>query len=860
MATNLKPNSNGTITGTAENDEIIWETSWNQAITVNAIDGNNLIDFSQSPYDNKLYGGNKNDTIYGGTGNDIIVSGSGADVALGGLGDDMIYGISGNNILKGNSGNDNIYGGTGNDKIYGGNGVDNLLGGIGNDTIYGENGNDFIKGGAGSDSLIGGTGNDFIEGGDGHDVIYGESGANTLKGQGGNDTVYGGTNNDIIYGGFGDDNLLGGKGNDVIYGEYGHNTLKGGEGHDTIYGGLNEDRIYGEKGNDTIYLSEDGGSLFFNNGDGKDVVKGIDQITNGNTIISPYNINRDSNYWTFVFKDSSLDDLKYVKSKDNLIIKYGANYSDSVTIENFFGYLYSEDRFGKQYPSYYASFSDIIKVKGSTGKALSIRELSPQIEIENINEGGTEFSDVFTVTNDDEISIISPISSYYSVVNMAGDNEFPDSIYFKDAKMEDLVFTVCGNDLQIGFNNVDGEICNHVVLRHYMTNGYSINIISSDRQTKNLENLLNEKGVSEGFTVSEDDEIFGTRFKDLINGTNKDNLIYGYENNDVIKGGQGKDTIVGGNGNDKLYGYDASHNNSNDGGNLLIGGNNNDTIYGASGNDTIYGDRLTKYDDDGYEYDVYEGNNVFDEGHQDGNDLIYAGAGNDLIYGGDGDDTIDAGAGNDTIYGDRGSEDKYGYDRNDLIYAGAGNDLIYGGYGNDTIYAGTGNDTIYCRDVGDTYVISNLSDLNTIYSYDDDEFRGDCYSDSHIILSDINHTDVIIRFDFEIVYSIYGRNLYITDDTDLYITRVADFGNTEKGIKVIDNLMNFENYGSSIESITAADGYYLTSSDIISLANSVASWLYANDFTSVQDVLDSGNQTNINALIAQFQNADWQHA
>ena len=81
-------------------------------------------------------------------------------------------------------------------------------------------------------------------------------------------------------------------------------------------------------------------------------------------------------------------------------------------------------------------------------------------------------------------------------------------------------------------------------------------------------------------------------------------------------------------------------------------------------------------------------------------------------------------------------------------------------------------------------------------------------------------------------------------------------GETNKGITVTDQFVD----GHSIETINSAYGEVLTTTQINQLRSDIAAWLHDNGFESVQQILDSGNETNINNLIAEFQKANWQQA
>ena len=74
------------------------------------------------PVDDRIYGGNDNDTFWGREGNDIIDGRGGDDIALGGEGNDIITDLAGFDVPKGGPGNDAIDGGISDDIIMGGDG------------------------------------------------------------------------------------------------------------------------------------------------------------------------------------------------------------------------------------------------------------------------------------------------------------------------------------------------------------------------------------------------------------------------------------------------------------------------------------------------------------------------------------------------------------------------------------------------------------------------------------------------------------------------------------------------------------------------------------------------------------------
>src|SRR4051812_20356769 len=147
---------------------------------INAIDPSGIN--GQSVYqgtaaNDKIYGGNDNDTFWGAAGNDRIEGNGGDDIALGGDGNDIITDLDGADTLKGGPGNDAMDAGPGDDIMMGADGSDFLLGGANDNETFAGPGNDFINAGQGADAVFGDGGDDWIEGGTGQDLLQGDHGA-----------------------------------------------------------------------------------------------------------------------------------------------------------------------------------------------------------------------------------------------------------------------------------------------------------------------------------------------------------------------------------------------------------------------------------------------------------------------------------------------------------------------------------------------------------------------------------------------------------------------------------------------------------------------------------------------------------
>jgi Ca2+-binding RTX toxin-like protein len=116
-------------------------------------------------------------------------------------------------------------------------------------------------------------------------------------------------------------------------------------------------------------------------------------------------------------------------------------------------------------------------------------------------------------------------------------------------------------------------------------------------------------GDAAGDSISNMENVIGTKFGDYIQGTSADNKIIGGEGNDSLYGNGGHDFLDGGDGNDYIS---AS---GNTGGSQMLGGKGDDTLMGSQGADTIDGG--------------------------EGNDFINAGTGSDTITGGAGHDKFE---------------------------------------------------------------------------------------------------------------------------------------------------------------------------------------------------------------------------
>jgi Ca2+-binding RTX toxin-like protein len=285
----------------------------NQAQAIGFTDGiGNSVDFADGSYfrnfealgnfiagsggDTLLLSGRRDNKLAGGDGNDTVNPGLGVDIVYGGAGDDLLIldysagddanvgGVTARVLSLGqldlefqrrdlntNAPIDNLTVGEFERlQVTGGGKADSLLGGAGADTLAGNAGNDTLDGGAGVDSLIGGPGDDAYavnvagdaiteNAGEGVDTVQSRSWSYTLPANVENLTLLidgsSGTGNaldNILTGSEGYNILDGGAGNDTLDGAGGGDILNGGEGDDILNGGAGNGRLDGGAGADTM--------------------------------------------------------------------------------------------------------------------------------------------------------------------------------------------------------------------------------------------------------------------------------------------------------------------------------------------------------------------------------------------------------------------------------------------------------------------------------------------------------------------------------------------------------------------------------------------------------------------------------
>ena len=196
-----------------------------------------------------------------------------------------------------------------------------------------------------------------------------------------------------------------------------------------------------------------------------------------------------------------------------------------------------------------------------------------------------------------------------------------------------------------------------------------------------LANNLAWGGDAEGDTLVSIENLWTSRYNDVLIGNSADNWFDAADGDDVIDGGAGRDTLIGnagndtifgGDGDDKLYGDGGSYQTS-PGNDYLEGGRGADWLDGGTGIDTLgYASSSAgvnvnlatgaasggdAYLDSFFNFENLTGSAFADTltGADDAN-VIQGLAGNDLINGAGGNDTLDGGQGNDILAGGAGAD------------------------------------------------------------------------------------------------------------------------------------------------------------------------------------------------------------
>jgi len=583
-----------------------------------------------------------------------------------------LQGTSAVDWITGAAGDDVIAGGGGNDILAGNSGFDILRGELGDDVLYGGTGNDTLDGGAGRDILIGGSGQDIASYASATAVVRAHLSASWANAGDAADDEYtsiedltGGNSADVLGGDLGENELVGGGGNDTLMGNGGDDTYvwNTNNGADTIIEGMFTVQqavtsagalaagytvsiwqpTGGRSGSNFLWrlqITGPGGEVVYDNstysfrqssGVAQPVPSAFVQAgwlggflrTNGQQVTRQFfdttanGGNDDLEFGPGI----SLNDLTFIRSGNDLIIRFGTSTATQVTIRN-----------------QALVNSAVENLKFHDGLSVSLASLL--VATSSAQLSGTSGNDLIAGRTGALADNLAGGAGDDVLVGYAGN---------------DILLGGEGDDILeggAGADTLDGGA--HVVFAGQQTVGDTARYV---RSTASISVDLNLTGAQGGATGADSvgdvligiENVTGSNFNDTLTGNSADNRLFGLGGNDIINGGGGNDVIVGDDGDDQL-----------------VGGSGEDNIAGGLGNDIIRG---------GTEKDLLDGG--------EGNDQLFGEAGNDSLTGGFGTDTLDGGDGDDILSGDEDADTLTGGAGNDILVGGSGNDTMNGGLGDD---------------------------------------------------------------------------------------------------------------------------------------------------------------------------------
>ncbi|MCG3662122.1 DUF2974 domain-containing protein, partial [Aliarcobacter butzleri] len=291
--------------------------------------------------------------------------------------------------------------------------------------------------------------------------------------------------------------------------------------------------------------------------------------------------------------------------------------------------------------------------------------------------------------------------------------------YFED----NLIVTGTGN------NTIVTGAGDDIVFAHNGKNDISLGLgndtVSYELNDSAIYASLESGSSSKGDTLTDVENLHGSKYNDILEGDSKDNTLFGGAGDDILIGLDGADTLDGGDGID-LASYETSsaveinlkHNYADGGeatGDKFI---NIEGIKGSKESDTIVGDNNSN--------------------------LIYANAGDDRVSGNGGDDIIFGGLGNDYIKGDEGNDTLYGEDGDDILIGGAGDDILVGGTGKNMLYGDSGTDTVLYKGKSTDYEVLIVNE-NTLFVKSKDGKTLDTLRD----IEELAFDDAVFKIDYE---------------------------------------------------------------------------------------------------------------
>ena len=431
-----------------------------------------------------------------------------------------------------------------------------------------------LSGNAVSETLIGSVINDRILGRDGHDTIEGGLGNDELFGEGGVDTVsYASatigvtvdlgitSQQDTVGAGLdtitGFERILGSAFNDMLTGDSGNNYITGGAGNDIIDGGAGTDTasyttaLSGVTVNLQVTTQQD------------TIGAGLDTLTN---IESIYGSNFDD---TLIADGSATGVFVGLNGNDNLRAFggsagfYGGNGDDYIqaftnfdTVGATFDGGANTDTFGVFASLASSTFnlrddtiSNIEKLKFEiTGAQTIVLEMNAaQFTMTDV-----DIASIAHVGGGGQLSLFMDTLTYFDLsgVSFTGFTQPADFVTVIGDNNNEIIIGSSINDVingGDGFDTIEGGLGTNT-----LDGGAHADVVSyagaASAVTVSLAISVQQDTIGAGLdTLSNFENLRGSRFDDTLTGDDNDNIIWG---------GAGNDSLIGGDGNDLLLGDD----------------------------------------------------------------------------------------------------------------------------------------------------------------------------------------------------------------------------------------------------------------------------------------------------------------
>ncbi|MGH2907336.1 MAG: beta strand repeat-containing protein [Solirubrobacterales bacterium] len=373
--------------------------------------------------------------------------------------------------------------GDGNDSYLGTSSAsDSVNGGAGDDDLEGRDGNDALNGGPGGDTLNGGPGSDDLAGGSGVDTFSYASvgdGVSVSLDDIANDGASGEADN--VHSDV--ENGFGGFGDDTLIGNSAANDLTGYDGNDRIEGRGGDDRLEGDFGDDTL-----GG------GAGADVLDG----------------------------GAGVDSLSYADAASAVTVNLvaqppqntgGGGTDDWTSIEGVIGSPFNDTLLGD-------SGDNVLEGLGGNDT------LSPQAGNDTVSFANATAGVSFNLgTTTAQNTVGAGTDTVTAAENVVG-SPFNDTLTGSSAA-----------------NVIEGQAGNDVINAQGGTDTVSYSR-SAAGVTVSLATTALQNTIGAGKdTISNTENLAGSRFNDTLTGGTGDNVLVGGDADDKLTGGLGTDTV-----------------------------------------------------------------------------------------------------------------------------------------------------------------------------------------------------------------------------------------------------------------------------------------------------------------------------